>query len=288
MEYSILRGRKDLFERTFSYLKKNLLVENCYIKWKKGPGEVTCNSAIDDMRIIRALLDAYNLWGNKEYYDTAGFIQEALFRNQAVNGKLNELYDWKSGSVKNRIPLCYLDLYTMYRLEEFNAGWRDVSERGIYILKDGRIDNTPFFYKYLDYGKVVYLPDEDLVKKRGICLTYTIYSAIHMSEMNEDTEFFTEFLKKEIKNGKLYAWYSPVSLKPSSQLESTAVYALASLYCTRIGEQELSQKLLDNMLRFMVTDKKSPYYGGFGNSKTGEFYSFDNLTALIAIAAAAR
>jgi len=34
------------------------------------------------------------------------------------------------------------------------------------------------------------------------------------------------------------------------------------------------------MLEFMVTDENSQYYGGFGNSETGEFYSFDNLMAL--------
>jgi len=48
----------------------------------------------------------------------------------------------------------------------------------------------------------------------------------------------------------------------------------------------LSQKLLDRMLEFMVTDENSQYYGGFGNSETGEFYSFDNLMALKALALA--
>jgi len=40
------------------------------------------------------------------------------------------------------------------------------------------------------------------------------------------------------------------------------------------------------MLEFMVTDENSQYYGGFGNSETGEFYSFDNLMALKALALA--
>jgi len=39
-------------------------------------------------------------------------------------------------------------------------------------------------------------------------------------------------------------------------------------------------------LSFMVTDENSQYYGGFGNSETGEFYSFDNLMALKALALA--
>jgi len=69
-------------------------------------------------------------------------------------------------------------------------------------------------------------------------------------------------------------------------MESTAVYALGSIFAGLSGDEVLSQKLLDRMLEFMVTDENSQYYGGFGNSETGEFYSFDNLMALKALALA--
>jgi hypothetical protein len=42
--------------------------------------------------------------------------------------------------------------------------------------------------------------------------------------------------------------------------------------------------IIDRMLKFMCTDRKSQYYGGFVNAGSGEFYSFDNLTALWALA----
>ena len=42
----------------------------------------------------------------------------------------------------------------------------------------------------------------------------------------------------------------------------------------------MSEKLLERMFEFVVDDRDSEYYGGFGNCETGEFYSFDNLTAL--------
>jgi hypothetical protein len=41
--------------------------------------------------------------------------------------------------------------------------------------------------------------------------------------------------------------------------------------------------LVDKMLGFMVTEPNSRYYGGFGTVETGEFFSFDNLTALWAL-----
>lgn len=284
MSYSVLSGRKDLFGRTYSYLKSNLLVDNRYIKWKEGKEETTCNAAIDDLRIVRALLDAYDKWGIKEYYDAAGFIQEAIYSNQIVEDNLCELYDWKYNKVRNSIPLSYLDLYTMDRLRNFNKSWTSVVDKGLITISNGRMAGTPFFNKYLNYDNGMYVPDEEFYKGKGICLTYTIYTVLHLAQMNENTSFFSEWLKKEMDKGKLYAWYNPHTLKPVQNIESTAVYALAAIYSKRIGEDELCSKLLDRMLKFMVTDKESPYYGGFGNDKTGEFYSFDNLTALWALA----
>lgn|GEM_PF-157332 len=286
MDYSVLRGRKDLFDKVYSFFKSRLLVDGRYIKWKSGRDEVTCNAAVDDLRIVRALLDAYDLWGAKEYYDTAGFVQEAMFEKQVSEDRLYELYDWKSGRARAMVPLCYLDAYTMERLSGFNENWRIAADKALMTINNGRMDNTPFFNKYFDYETSTYSPDEELSRGKGICLTYTIYTVLHLAEMNENTDFFADFLKREMRKGKLYAWYNPGTLKPASDLESTAVYALASIYCKRVGETELCYKLLDRMLKFMVTDRESIYYGGFGNSKRGEFHSFDNLTALKALAEA--
>lgn len=284
MRYCVLRGRIDSFHKEFEFLQKKLMLNNKYIKWKAGSSEIHCNAAIDDLRIIRALLDAYEKWGKKEYFNTAGFIQEGIYSSQVIDGNLYEFYDWKSDTAKASIPLCYLDLYTLDRLRIFNNSWLNVADRGLSIIKGGRFDeNSPFFYKYFNYETGRYYPDEELEKQGGICLTYTLYTVIHLSEVNENTEFFTDWLKREIEKGRLYAWYNPKTLKPSKKMESTAVYALAAIYCKKVGEEEMYFKLVDRMLDFMIDNKNSPYYGGFGNEKTGEFYSFDNLTALLAL-----
>lgn len=281
MNYCLLTDNQQKFNAQFEFLKKNMLKDDSFLKWRTG--EANCNAAIDDLRIIRALLDGYDMWGGREYYNLAGNLQYNMFKYQVKGRSLHELYDWESNRSRPVVPLCYLDLYTIDRMSEFNAKWLAVEENSLSIINDGRIGNSPFFYKYYDCDTGSYSFDEEYRKQKGICLTYTLYTVMHLAEVNEDTGFFTQWLKNEMKNGRLYAWYNPESLKPVNSMESTAVYALAAIYADKAGERQLSDRLVEGMKKFMVTDKKSPYYGGFGNPDNKYFHSFDNLTALWAL-----
>ena len=284
MSYCILSNNRQQYDIQLGFLKKKLLADGRFVKWRDGSTGAYCNAAIDDLRIIGALLDGYDMWGDKEYYNMAGNLQESIFKYQVKDRSLHELYDWKSEKTKHTSPLCYLDLYTMGRMSEFNQEWLAVEEKSLSIVSEGRISsNSPFFYKYYDYENGCYSFDEEYGRQKGICLTYTLYTVLHLAEVNEDTGYFTEWLKNEMNNGKLYAWYDPFTQKPANTIESTAVYALAAVYAAKTGESELCEKLVEGMMKFKVSDIKSEYYGGFGNPKIKYFHSFDNLTALWAL-----
>lgn len=286
LDYCVLRGERELFDKEYAYLKSSLLSEGQYIRWKSEPREISCNAAIDDLRIIRALINASELWGETEYMETAVRIQEALLEKQAPDGYLADFYEWGQKAASKRIPLCYLDLYTMRLLEDINPEWGSLENRSRGLLKKGRgKDASPVFYKFYDYEKRSYARDEEYASSRSICLTYTLYTALHLAEVGEDTLFLADWLERELsEKGKLGAWYDPVTLKPVNGMESTAVYALAAVYAKTVGRQALYHSLLDHMLGFMVKDSQSRFYGGFGIEETGEFFSFDNLTALWALA----
>lgn len=289
MNYCILSNNKKQYDKQFNFLQNNLLADSKFIMWRTGESGADCNAAIDDLRIVRALLDGYDTWGSKDYYNLAGNLQDNIFKYQIRERCLYELYDWKSGRAKPTTPLCYLDLYTMDRLSEFNPKWLGVEEKALSIIADGRIgSDSPFFYKYYDYDKGSYAFDEEYSKQKGICLTYTLFIVLHLAEVNEETGFFTEWLRNEMNDGRLYAWYDPFTLKPVNTVESTAVYALAAVYAEKTGERELCRKLVNGMMKFMVTDRKSAYYGGFGNPKVKYFHSFDNLMALWALSVSGR
>ena len=290
MNYCVLSEKKELFEKELNFLNDRMLTDGQFIKWRLGAGGANCNASIDDLRIIRALLDASDRWGSKEYYNMAGLLQLSIFQRQVNERNLYELYDWKSGKGKHSTPLCYLDLYTIDRMSEYNTAWLAVEDRALSIVSNGRIGGkSPFFYKYYDYDTNSYSLDGEYEKEKqkGICLTYTLYTVLHLAEVNEDTGFFTEWLKGQVEKGKLFAWYDPVALKPASTIESTAVYALAAVYAEKTGEKQLYGELIDKMLKFMVSDPKSAYFGGFGDAELGYFHSFDNLTALWALSVGA-
>ncbi len=287
MQYCVLDGKREQFDREVKFLKEKMLTDKHLVRWRVGKSNAGCNAAIDDLRIIRALTDASEKWGEGEYADLAGFLQEGLFSFQVNGRNLYEFYDWMTEKNKHRIPLCYLDLYTMDGLSEFNRNWLNIEERGLSIIYGGRIsDGSPFYFKYYDYDSGGYAFDEEYRQDKGICLTYTLITAIHLAEVNEESYALTQWLKSEIDKGPLYAWYNPHTLKPVNGVKSTAVYALAAAYADKTGERELYSRLIDQMLKFSVQDKKSRYYGGFGDPTTGYFHAFDNLTALWSLALA--
>lgn len=284
MQYCVKRNRKDMFDRQLAFLKKRMLVDGKFIKWKTGDEEGTCNTVIDDFRIVRALLEAYDKWQDKEYYNLAGCIQQGIYETQVEDFKLYEFYDWKSNSSRKNIPLSHIDLYAFDKLRHFNNDWSLLADRMLPVITGGRFGNfSIFFFKYYDYADGKYLADEEYSRYRGICLKYTLYTVIHLAEFDQDTKSFAQWLKDEINKGKLYAWYNPDTLKPSNRIESTSVYALAAIYAKSIGENDLYYKLIDSMLNLMIKNENSPYYGGFGSEKKGKFCSFDNLTALYAL-----
>lgn len=287
MNYCIIRDRRDLFDRELRFLTNKLLANGTYIRWRYGKSKTCCNAAIDDLRIIGALLDAHTKWQDRSYFNTAVFIQDGLYKKQIFDGNLCEFYDWHSDTVRKSIPLCYIDLYNIYRMSIFNKNWIKIADNGLTVIRNGRAsDASPFFSKYYNYETCSYSLDEEFQEGRGICATYSIYTALHLAECNQDTEYFTQWLKDEMKKGKLYAWYDPYTLSPSQEMESTAVYALAAVYAKKVREEKLYRSLLGRMLKFMVVDKESLYYGGFGNTETGDFHCFDNLTALWALSLA--
>lgn len=282
MEYAVIDNNKSMFDMEYRYLTENLITEDFFIKWR-SENDTSCNASIDDLRIIGALLEAYEKWDEQDYRDLALSLQQRVYNAQAEEGKLYELFDWKYNIPKTSTPLCYLNLKVMDELKEYNRGWKKVYDRSLDIIEAGRMEASPLFYKHFDYNTGQYLPDEEYREGGGICLVYTLYTALCTTEAGILDDELLSWLGNEMEKGKVYAWYNPHSKMPVSDMESTAVYALGSVYARLSGDKMLSQKLLDRMLEFMVTDEGSQYYGGFGNSETGEFYSFDNLMALWAL-----
>ena len=142
-----------------------------------------------------------------------------LYDFQVKGGSLYQLYDWKYDSTKDSTALCYLDLKTLKKLMYYNKDWEEVYNSSLSVAIGGRIEGTPFFYKYYDYKSGEYQFDEEYneggSENRGICLLYTLYTALNLAEEYFSTDELLSWLKNEMDNrNKLYAWYDPYSKEP--------------------------------------------------------------------------
>ncbi|GKT32027.1 hypothetical protein ADUPG1_002173, partial [Aduncisulcus paluster] len=83
------------------------------------------------------------------------------------------------------------------------------------------------------------------------------------------------------RHGKLYSRYD-LQGNPVSDVESTAAYAILGRLAKTAGDDELYKLAIHRMTMYQVQDTDTPIYGGFGDKKTLEVYSYDNLQALLA------
>ncbi|GAE89680.1 glycosyl hydrolase family 8 [Acetivibrio straminisolvens] len=178
MEYAVIDDNKTLFDREYRYLRKNLITEDFFIKWRTG-NDIFCNASIDDLRIIGALLDAYEKWGEEDYRNLALSLHQSIYNSQVKDGNLYEFYDWKYNIPKTSSPLCYFNLKVMRKLQKYNKGWKKVYDRSLNIIAGGEKDVSPLFYKYFDYNLGKYLPTRNMGKaaEYALCIASIPLSA---------------------------------------------------------------------------------------------------------------
>ncbi|MNY51813.1 hypothetical protein D3C86_1874350 [compost metagenome] len=109
----------------------------------------------------------------------------------------------------------------------------------------------------------------------------SLLSILHLTETGQQKPASIRYIKEQVEAGTLYGQYSRDG-KPLNDIRSTAIYALAAMIGAEAGDDSLYQAAIARMNEFQVRDADSPLSGGFGNTDTGQAYSFDNLMALLA------
>ena len=71
--------------------------------------------------------------------------------------------------------------------------------------------------------------------------------------------------------------------KAEDKSTSAANYAIAMMIGNAVHDDQLYDAAKKVLLSMQVTDKKSEIYGSFGDSKTKQVYSFNELNALVAL-----
>lgn len=284
MQYALLKEQPGLFRIQYDILRSRLIDKDYNVRWKWAKDLPNTGIPGDDIRIAGALMEAYEVWGGKEYMDMAGFIQQQIFKRGVQEGCLHDAGDWqRQKAALPKVTLAGLDIYNMYRLTTFNREWEETADNSLRILEGSQWKTGPLYAKYFDYTKNLYVPDEEYEGHQRCNLRSSLYAAMNLAAVNRGPDSLAEWLKEQAREGAVYEWYNPGTLEPAEQVQSPGVYAMGCILARKMADDALFELMKEKMLAMQVNDPKSPYYGGFGNSTTGDFCAEDNLLALIAL-----
>ncbi|WP_042169377.1 hypothetical protein [Paenibacillus gorillae] len=277
MQIAVMNQDETRFQQSYQLLRDRFLSPKDYIIWKlepSGTSEVNTNALGDDLRIVRALLEGYDLWEQTAYLSTAKAITTQLQQSAMVEGYFVDYHDFLHQQSADVLSLVYVDTLALQAMERHGLIDRSVLDRHIELLQ-----------KLPPAGENVFYPQKYEVRAS----TYTwdgkvnlidqLIVAIHVAELGQSPQKLIGFLKQELKNrGKLFGQYDRNSGQPAVDYESPSVYGLAILLALETKDQAWAKELYPLMIAMRGHDSR--YKGGYVFD--GDTHLFDNLFPLLA------
>lgn len=251
--YLLLVEDKKEFKQQVEGLRNNFLVKQpsgTFVKWSVS-SEITTNALVDDFRIIEVLKKASIQFQEPSYLKLAKELEETLNSTQLTKGVLVDFYDWKLQKKTTTLHLSYIN----YQIIKENAKVDDKAYQK--ILVDSIELDTPFFKEIYDIDRQVYLAADEksvnMIDQLMIAIQYVKFT-------NQAPKVFDQWLKDEWnKNGKLYGGYLKENFTPAVSYESSAVYALATLYFKLSHEVTYSDQMYTMLLTQPSFDENADY-----------------------------
>ncbi len=275
MEYAVKTMNKGLFEKSYGYVIKNMKKDSL-VSWlvsENGPARV--NSAIDDLRIFRAVYAADGIWGG--YADFLKKHEEALYRYNVKDKNLVNQYDFKYKKKSGSLKLCFADFEALEKLKAVNSRWEPVYNNSLTVVNDGFLgEGFPMYHSEYDYSRKVYKSDE-------INMAEGLVTLLHLSKIGQIKPQTIRWLKKAMDGDGIFARYNPDgTVAKGYGFESTAIYANVYMIANTVGDLDLANKALARMETMRIFDWDNKLNGAFGNPDGTVIYSFDQCMALLA------
>ncbi len=277
MRYYVARGKREEFAEAWLTAKRTFDQPEIfgYRYSPKVDKLYEINAAVDDLRIIRALFEAADIFQSKDYRKEAERYGARFLKRNASGSRLYDFYDTRYHQTNGFLTLCYADFRTLERLEKSSPTAGALSERLLDIVEEGYLsDEFPFYATRYVYESKSY--DTDTIQMAESLLT-----VLHLAEIGAAKERSFDVIRDYVRSGTLYGQYARDG-EPRNDVRSTALYAIAAQIGYEIGDRVLYADAMHRMSEFQILEKASPLYGGFGDTSTGQSYSFDNLMALLA------
>jgi peroxiredoxin/endo-1,4-beta-D-glucanase Y len=275
MEYAVNIKDKELFNKSFKYIIKKMKKDplTAWVVTEKGASRV--NSALDDLRIYRALQNADTLWGG--YSESLDNYEKALSHYNTQNQNLVNEYDFKHSKKSEQLKLCFADFETLQLLEKKSPQWNKVYQNSISTVEKGYIsDKFPLYYSSYNYSKKLYMHDD-------INMAEGMVTLIHLASIGRLKPETVAWLRTAVEGEGVFARYkTDGSITSGYRYESTAIYGLVSMLARAIGDETLANKALARMETMRIFDSANKLNGAFGNKDGTGIYAFDQCIALLA------
>jgi hypothetical protein len=275
LEYGIAVKDQNLFNEMTHQLRSKFMSPEGHIYWKldkEGISHVTTNALGDDLRIIRTLLQAYELWNDQSDLQLAKKLNTYLMDKTRLEGYPVDFYDESNDYYSPTLSLVYVDVEAFQLMKKHQLINSNDYDRYIAILEHMPKD-TLFYPKLYEIESGKYTFDEK------VNLIDQLIVALHLGEAGIDNKPMLQFLQEQYtQHHKVFGAYDRNTLEPSVEYESPAVYALAILLALQQKDEEWAEKWYKRMLYFQTQHGK--YAGGyvFDNNT----HAFDNLFPLLA------
>ncbi|ANF94876.1 hypothetical protein [Paenibacillus bovis] len=275
MQYALLSDDPKAMEQQVQLLQTYFLSPQHYIWWKldaSGHAQVNTNALGDDLRIVGALLDAYERWGQTSDLAIAREITDTLWAQNQKQGYLVDYHDFVHDTSSDLLSLTYVDIHTFQRMKQYGLMTDEQYRRYGDLLQHMPNDGT-FYPRTYDVNSKQYNYDDT------INLIDQLILGIHLAEYGQSPDQLVAFMKKEFsQQHRLYGRYDRSTHQPAVDYEAPAVYGLAIQLALRMNDRDWAQQLYERMIQFRAAD--GPYQGGY--VADGDTHAFDNLIALLA------
>lgn len=243
LEYLLLTKDETSFHEQTQLLENYYLVtekDATFIKWQLGD-QIFTNASVDDLRIIKTLKEAGQVFQQIEYKVLAKKLEKSLLTHQLKDGMLTDFYDWYYQQNSSFIHLSYIDFDAFKGIPEIDQ------DAYIRMLEQSVPEDSPFFQEIWDTEDKTY---EEANKKEVDLIDQLLIAIQYAKGVEEIPESFDNWIKKEWQiESKLYGRYQKDGEIPSVSYESSAVYALTVQYFWVTGQNDLAdiiaKKLVD-------------------------------------------
>jgi hypothetical protein len=234
------------------------------------------NATLDDLRVIRALQTYTQLTHSSKYRHEAA-KRFALLRQTVIkdSGQVADFYNVKSKETSNDSALSYYDLLTLKYFESVSPAEQKLYRKQLAVVKKGYLgDGFPLYASSYNWQTNQY-------SAKALNTSEMLETLLHLSEVGQLKSQSLSWLNQQVTRKQLYNEYTTLGTV-TDRNQSAANYALAAMIFANAGHRQAYQRAMAVVWQGQVTDKTSPIYGGLGDVKTTDAYSYNNLVGLVA------